>query len=86
MKKFEEMIIQEIKELSGMDAKPFFEKGIVQVTEFRKWIVKQRYNELSKTTMRLTDIKADLSERYAISVSAIEKMIYQQKSKENDKK
>ncbi|KAF0128046.1 MAG: hypothetical protein FD155_3435 [Bacteroidetes bacterium] len=86
MKKFEEMIIQEIKELSGMDAKPFFEKGIVQVTEARKWIVKQRYNELSKTTMRLSDIKADLSERYAISVSAIEKMIYQQKSEENDTK
>ena len=71
-----EFIIEEISELSGVDAKPLFNKGLLTLDHARKWIVQQKYFRLKEPGRTYTDIKYELSCDYGLSVSSIEKLVY----------
>jgi hypothetical protein len=74
-------ISQEIKEIAGVDTRNLMELGLLPPKHAKKWLVKQRYYMLAKTGRTYTDIKYELSERYDISVSSIEKIIYSRKKR-----
>ncbi len=71
-----DLIIEEIEQIAGIDARQLFEKGLLTLKQARKWIVKQKYYQLARTGRTYTDIKYELSIDYGISVSSIEKMVY----------
>jgi hypothetical protein len=76
MEETKELIIDEIEQLAGINARQLFDKGLLTLEHARKWIVKQKYFQLAKTGRTYTDIKYELSLDYGISVSSIEKMVY----------
>ncbi len=67
---------REITEMAGVEAEKLMDLGLLEPMQAKRWLVKRRYFMLAKTGRTYTDIKYELSERYGISVSAIEKMIY----------
>ena len=70
-------IIADSEQLSGMQLKELICNEITTIDCLRKWLVKTIYwNESEKKEKTLTEIKNDLSEKYQISVSSIEKMVY----------
>jgi hypothetical protein len=69
-------IVSEIEEILGTDTGRLLEVGLLRPVDAKKWLVKQKYYSLAKTGMTYTDIKLDLSDKYGISVSSIEKMVY----------
>ena len=67
----------EIKETTGLEADKMAEIGLLNERIARKWLVKHHYHVLKNENRRtLTDIKLDLSVKYDVSVSMIEKMVY----------
>lgn len=76
MDETKDLIIGEIEQLAGIDARQLIEKGLITLQHAKKWIVKQKYFQLAKTGRTYTDIKYELSIGYGISVSSIEKMVY----------
>ena len=76
-----EMIISDIKELAGIDAAQLIDNGLLTFTHAKKWVVKRMYYEMSKPGRTYTDIKLELSVKYDISVSAIEKLVYRKTRK-----
>ncbi len=70
------IIAQEIKEISGIEAKLMLEIGLLHPGQATKWLVKQQYFAMAKTGRTYADIKYELSEKYGISVSSIEKLVY----------
>ncbi|MBE0661160.1 MAG: hypothetical protein IH597_01730 [Bacteroidales bacterium] len=67
----------EIKETTGLEADKMAEIGLLNEKIARKWLVKHHYHSLKNEKERtLTDIKLDLSVKYDVSVSMIEKMVY----------
>lgn len=72
----EQALCDEIKALSGIETKKLMEIGLLPAKYAKKWLVKQQYFVLAKTGRTYTDIKYELSEKYGVSVSTIEKMIY----------
>ncbi len=71
-----QIIAAEIKALTGIEADALMELGLLHPGHARKWLVRQRYFDLARTGRTYTDIKYELSERYGISVSSIEKLVY----------
>lgn len=71
-----ELILDEIKDIVGIDAGKLFDIGLINANHARNWVVKQKYFQLAKTGRTYTDIKNELSVDYGVSVSSIEKMIY----------
>jgi hypothetical protein len=69
-------LANDIRELSGIDPEPLFELGLLDPHHARKWVVKQQYFTLARSGRTYTDIKYELSERYGLSVSSIEKLVY----------
>lgn len=69
-------LAKDIRKLSGIDPEPLFELGLLDPHHARKWVVKQQYFALARTGRTYTDIKYELSEKYGISISSIEKLIY----------
>jgi hypothetical protein len=76
MEETKDLIIDEIEQLAGINARQLFDKGLLTLEHARKWIVKHKYFQLAKTGRTYTDIKYELSLDYGISVSSIEKMVY----------
>jgi len=67
----------EIKEKTGLEADKMAEVGLLNERTAKKWLVKHHYHTQKKETGKtLTDIKLDLSVKYDVSVSSIEKMVY----------
>ncbi len=79
MGSFKEKLISDIQAYSGIDVRDVMEIGILSTNDARKWVVRTKYHEMSKNRqdLSLTAIKYELSEEYGMSVSAIEKMVYQ---------
>ena len=71
-----QVISAEIKALTGIETDRLLEVGLLSPKQAKKWLVRQQYYVLAKTGRTYTDIKYELSERYGVSVSTIEKMIY----------
>ena len=76
-----EAILRDIKELAGIDAAQLFDNGLLTFTHAKKWVVKRMYYQMRKTGRTYTDIKIELSVKYDISVSAIEKLVYRKPRK-----
>ena len=75
---YSEMIIRDFKREFGIDIGPVIRRGVLHVTEAKKWLVRELYYKWAKEDNQRTyaDIKYELSILYDISVSSIEKMIY----------
>ncbi len=71
-----QIIAKEIRELTGVEAEELMELGLLHPVHARKWLVRKLYFIMARTGRTYTDIKYELSVRYDISVSTIEKMIY----------
>jgi hypothetical protein len=71
-----EVLVKEIEAATGIEAGPLLEIGLIQPKEAKKWLVRQLYYQLAKTGRTYADIKYELSDRFGISVSSIEKLIY----------
>ena len=70
-------IIADCEKLSGMPVSELVGDEITNIDCLRKWLVKKIYfQEQAKNERSLTDIKNELSEKYEISVSSIEKLVY----------
>jgi len=78
----EDFILDEIKDISGIDVRVLVEKGLIKSFQARKWLVKQKYYQMAKTGRTYFDIKNELSVCYDLSVSTIEKMIYRKQHTE----
>ena len=76
MSKLSEDLSIEIRNIIGIDPSGLIEIGLIDPQYARKWVVKQKYFELAKTGRTYTDIKYELSERFGLSISSIEKLIY----------
>jgi hypothetical protein len=71
-----EMIASEIQTAIGIETKQLFRIGLLKPREAKKWLVKHYYYQWAKSGRTYADIKYELSLRYNISVSSIEKIIY----------
>ena len=71
-----DLILDEIQQLTGIDAEKLFDIGLIPANHARNWIVEKKYYQLAKTGRTYTDIKNELSDEYGVSVSTIEKLIY----------
>jgi hypothetical protein len=70
----------EIREKTGLEAEKMAEIGLLNERVAKKWLVKHHYHALKEQNGRtLTDIKLDLSVKYDVSVSSIEKMVYRER-------
>ena len=69
-------IIEDINREFEVDVTQAIEKGILDPYDAKKWLVKQLYYKWAKENRTYADIKYELSVKYEISVSSIEKMIY----------
>ena len=69
-------IAEDIQNEFGIDVSEVMERGILHPIEAKKWLVKELYFKWAKFDRTFTDIKYELSDRYDISVSSIEKMVY----------
>ena len=76
MGQFVEHLAEEITQISGVDAKKMIEIGLLHPVEARRWLVRNKYYLLANGSRTLTEIKLELSEKYGLSVSSIEKLIY----------
>jgi hypothetical protein len=76
MGQFVENWAEEIRQISGVDAKKLIEIGLLHPVEARRWLVRKKYYLLADGSRTYTDIKLELSEKYGLSVSSIEKLIY----------
>ena len=70
-------IIADSEKLSEKPIKELICEEITNIDCLRKWLVKKLYyQEQAKNERSLSDIKNEISEKYDISVSSIEKIIY----------
>ena len=69
-------LAEDIRNILGTDVTPLIECGLIDPWTARKWLVKQLYILMYNDNRTLTAIKNELSDKYNISVSLIEKMVY----------
>ncbi|MBG0782029.1 MAG: hypothetical protein H0S84_07160 [Bacteroidales bacterium] len=81
MGKFIELLAKDILELGGYETEEMMHAGLLQPGEARKWVVVRRYYQLVKQGMSGIDAKRELSYKYGLSISTIEKLIYGQNKK-----
>jgi hypothetical protein len=68
--------IEEINDELGVDVHPLIKCGLLDSRSATKWLVRRLYYRMAKEDRTYADIKYELSIRYDISVSSIEKMVY----------
>jgi hypothetical protein len=71
-----DLILNDINQIAGIDARRMFDLGLIPAKHARKWVVQKKYFEMAKTGRTYMDIKLELSVEYGVSVSAIEKLVY----------
>lgn len=76
MGNFVDKIAEEIQELTGFDAQKLMDLELLHPLDARKWLVKKKYYAMSDGKKTYTKIKDELSKKYGMSVSTIEKMVY----------
>ena len=71
-----EILATDFMEKYQLDIKEIIDVGLIGEKEIIKALVKKEYEEMAKHGMKYKNIKVDLSKKYGISVSSIEKLIY----------
>ena len=75
-----EKIKSELESCNNLKIGTLCEQGLINLTSARNWLIRKNYFEMAKSGRSYTDIKLQLSVEYEISVSMIEKIIYQKQS------
>jgi hypothetical protein len=76
MKDLTQETIGDLSDELGMDVSLLIETGLIDSRSATKWLVRRLYYRMAKEDRTYADIKYELSIRYDISVSSIEKMVY----------
>jgi len=76
----EEMLVSEVLDKLNTDIRESIEIGLVGEKEIKRVLLKKEYGEMAKEGMKYKDIKVLLSEKYGLSVSSIEKLVYCRRS------
>ncbi len=72
-------IIKDIFSLYGIDISYFVAMGLLHIDDAKKWLVKMEYFRLYRDEgYSYRQAKEILRDRYGMSVSSIEKMVYNQ--------
>ncbi|MCB2218974.1 MAG: hypothetical protein KQI35_01175 [Bacteroidetes bacterium] len=71
-----EILAGSFMEKYQIDIKEIIDVGLVGEKEIIKALVKKEYDEMAKQGKKYKDIKAELSGKYGLSVSSIEKLVY----------
>jgi hypothetical protein len=74
----EELLASEVLEKFNTDIKEAIEIGLVGEKEMKRVLLKKEYEDMAKEGMKYKDIKVLLSQKYGLSVSTIEKLVYGQ--------
>ena len=70
-------IIKDIWEQYEIDISYFVALGLLHIDDAKNWLGRQEYKRLLETSeYTCKEIKERLSGRYSVSISSIEKMIY----------
>jgi hypothetical protein len=76
MGNFIELLANDIRELGGFETEEMMRAGLLHPGEAKKWVVVRRYYQLVKQGMTGIDAKWELSYKYGLSLSTIDKLIY----------
>ena len=77
----EALLANEVLEKFNADIQEAIEIGLVGEREIKRVLLKKEYEEMAKEGMKYKDIKVLLSEKYGLSVSSIEKLVYKRGKK-----
>ncbi len=72
----EELLANEIFETMNIDVKQAVDTGLIGIREMKRQLVRHYYEQMAKEGKKYKDIKVELSKRYGLSVSSIEKLVY----------
>ena len=72
----EEMLVSEVLDKMNADIRESIEIGLAGEKEIKRVLLKKEYEDMAKEGMKYKDIKVLLSEKYGLSVSSIEKLVY----------
>ena len=72
----EEKLVNEVLDKLNADIRESVEIGLVGEKEIKRVLLKKEYEDMAKEGMKYKDIKILLSEKYGLSVSMIEKLVY----------
>jgi len=76
-----EILAVEFMEKYKLDIKEIIDVGLIGEKEIIKALVRKEYDEMAKQGKKYKDIKEELSKKYGISISSIEKLMYRKSSK-----
>jgi len=76
----EEKLVNEVLDKLNADIRESIEIGLVGEKEIKRVLLKKEYGEMAKEGIKYKDIKVLLSEKYGLSVSSIEKLVYHRRS------
>ena len=73
----QERIIKDIIHHYGIDISYYLALGLLHIEDAKNWLIRQEYMRLYKGgEYSYKTVKAYLSDRYSVSISKIEKLIY----------
>ena len=72
----EEKLVNEVLDKLNADIRESVEIGLAGEKEIKRVLLKKEYEDMAKMGMKYKDIKVVLSEKYGLSVSMIEKLVY----------
>ena len=72
----EEKLVNEVLDKLNADIRESIEIGLAGEKEIKRVLLKKEYEDMAKEGMKYKDIKILLSEKYGLSVSMIEKLVY----------
>ena len=76
----EERLVSDVMDKLNADIKEAVEIGLAGEKELKRVLVKKDYEDMAKRGIMYKQIKQELSKKYGVSISWIEKLVYGQKS------
>ena len=70
------LLMEDVFNKMGVDVLDAVKAGLIGRKELSKALIKYDYEQMAKQGRKYKDIKAELSEKYGVSVSSIEKLVY----------
>ena len=74
------LLVEDVFNKMGVDVLDAVKAGLIGRKELSKALIKYDYEQMAKQGRKYKDIKAELSEKYGVSVSSIEKLVYRKGS------
>jgi len=70
------LLVSDVLDKFNIDVLESIEVGLVGEKELKRLLIKYDYERLAKSGIKYKEIKKQLSEKYEVSVSSIEKLVY----------